>query len=77
MYSAPRPEPIDIRLVFRAYAILAGLRGFVLAGWGPVWLGTTVKTHVGNVLSKLQVENQSQVIVQALKRGLVCLDELD
>lgn len=37
----------------------------------------TVKTHVGNVLSKLQVENRAQAIVQALKRGLVSLDELE
>ncbi len=37
----------------------------------------TVKTHVGNVLSKLQVENRAQAIVQALKRGLVALEELE
>jgi DNA-binding NarL/FixJ family response regulator len=37
----------------------------------------TVKTHVGNVLSKLQVENRAQAIVQALKRSLVSLEELD
>jgi DNA-binding NarL/FixJ family response regulator len=36
----------------------------------------TVKTHVTRVLSKLQVENRAQAIVQALKRGLVSLDEL-
>jgi DNA-binding NarL/FixJ family response regulator len=36
----------------------------------------TVKTHVGNVLSKLQVENRAQATVQALKRGLVSLDDL-
>jgi two-component system, NarL family, response regulator LiaR len=36
----------------------------------------TVKTHVGNVFAKLQVENRSQAIVQALKRGLVSLEEL-
>jgi NarL family two-component system response regulator LiaR len=36
----------------------------------------TVKTHVSHVFSKLQVENRSQAIVQALKRGLVSLDEL-
>ena len=36
----------------------------------------TVKTHVTHVLSKLQVENRAQAIVQALKRGLVSLDEL-
>ncbi len=37
----------------------------------------TVKTHVGAVLSKLQVENRAQAIVQALKRGLVSLEELE
>ena len=37
----------------------------------------TVKTHVGNLLGKLQVENRAQAIVQSLKRGLVTLDQLD
>jgi two-component system, NarL family, response regulator LiaR len=36
----------------------------------------TVKTHVGNVLGKLQVENRAQAVVQALRRGLVTLEEL-
>jgi DNA-binding NarL/FixJ family response regulator len=36
----------------------------------------TVKTHVAHVLSKLQVENRAQAIVQALKRGIVALEEL-
>ena len=36
----------------------------------------TVNSHVGNVLSKLHVENRSQAIVQALKRRLVKLEEL-
>jgi DNA-binding NarL/FixJ family response regulator len=37
----------------------------------------TVKTHVGNVLAKLQAENRAQAIVQALRRGLISLDELE
>ena len=37
----------------------------------------TVKSHVGNLLGKLQVENRSQAIVQALKRHLVKLEELN
>lgn len=37
----------------------------------------TVKTHVAHVFSKLQVENRAQAAVQALKRGLVSLDELN
>ena len=36
----------------------------------------TVKTHVSNVLAKLEAENRAQAIVQALKRGLVSLEEL-
>jgi DNA-binding NarL/FixJ family response regulator len=36
----------------------------------------TVKTHVSHVFAKLQVENRAQAIVQALKRGLVSLEEL-
>jgi two-component system, NarL family, response regulator LiaR len=37
----------------------------------------TVKTHVSNVLAKLEAENRSQAIVQALKRGLVSLEDLE
>ena len=37
----------------------------------------TVKTHVSNVFAKLQVENRAQAVVQALKRGLVALEELE
>jgi two-component system, NarL family, response regulator LiaR len=37
----------------------------------------TVKTHVAHVLAKLAVENRAQATVQALKRGLVSLEELD
>jgi DNA-binding NarL/FixJ family response regulator len=36
----------------------------------------TVKTHVGHVLSKLGVESRGQALVQALKRGLVRLDDV-
>jgi DNA-binding NarL/FixJ family response regulator len=36
----------------------------------------TVKTHVGSVLAKLGVENRAQAAVQALKRGLVSIEDL-
>ena len=35
----------------------------------------TVKTHVANLLAKLGVENRAQALVQAIKQGLVSLDE--
>jgi DNA-binding NarL/FixJ family response regulator len=37
----------------------------------------TVKTHVGHVLSKLRAENRAQATVQALKRGLIALEDLE
>ena len=37
----------------------------------------TVKTHVGHVLSKLGVDNRAQATVQAIKRGLIALDEIE
>jgi hypothetical protein len=39
MYRGQRPEAIDTRWVFRAYAALASLAGFLLLGWGPMWFG--------------------------------------
>jgi two-component system, NarL family, response regulator LiaR len=36
----------------------------------------TVKSHVGNILAKLQLAHRAQVIAYALKQGLISLDEL-
>jgi DNA-binding NarL/FixJ family response regulator len=36
----------------------------------------TVKTHVGNILAKLQLEHRTQAVIYAVKQGLVSLDEL-
>lgn len=37
----------------------------------------TAKTHVGNILSKLQLGHRTQAVVYALKRGLLSLDEIE
>lgn len=37
----------------------------------------TVKTHVGNILSKLHLAHRSQAIIYALKKGLIALDDLE
>jgi len=33
-------EMVDTRWLFRTYIALAGVTGFILFGWGPLWLGT-------------------------------------
>lgn len=37
----------------------------------------TVKTHVGNILSKLQLAHRTQAVIYALKRGLISLDDIE
>jgi NarL family two-component system response regulator LiaR len=36
----------------------------------------TVKSHVGHLLGKLQLENRTQAVVYALKRGIVSIEEI-
>ncbi|MCP4418569.1 MAG: response regulator transcription factor [Chloroflexi bacterium] len=37
----------------------------------------TIKTHVGNILSKLHMSQRTQAVIVALKQGLISLDEID
>jgi NarL family two-component system response regulator LiaR len=37
----------------------------------------TVKTHVASILSKLGLANRTQIIIHALKQGIVALDEIE
>lgn len=37
----------------------------------------TVKTHVGNILAKLHLAHRTQVVIHALKQGLISLDEIE
>jgi NarL family two-component system response regulator LiaR len=37
----------------------------------------TVKTHVGNILTKLQLVHRSQAVIYALKKGTISLDEIE
>jgi two-component system, NarL family, response regulator LiaR len=36
----------------------------------------TVKTHVGNILTKLQLEHRTQAAIYALKKGIITLEEI-
>lgn len=37
----------------------------------------TVKTHVGNILTKLHLTHRTQAVIYALKKGLISLDEIE
>jgi two-component system, NarL family, response regulator LiaR len=37
----------------------------------------TVKRHVGNILTKLQLAHRTQAVIYALKSGLISLDDID
>ncbi|GCE21214.1 response regulator [Dictyobacter kobayashii] len=37
----------------------------------------TIKTHVGNILTKLQLAHRTQAVIYALKKGLISIDEID
>ncbi len=37
----------------------------------------TVKTHVSNILTKLQLAHRSQAVIYALKKELISLDEIE
>ncbi|MBN1265582.1 MAG: response regulator transcription factor [Anaerolineales bacterium] len=37
----------------------------------------TVKTHVGNILTKLHLAHRTQAVVYALKQGLISLDDIE
>lgn len=76
--GAARRDPLDAltereREVFEAMA--RGLTNVQIAERFVVSEGT-VRTHVANVLNKLDLRDRAQVTVYALKRGLVRLDEL-
>lgn len=76
--SATRRDPLDEltereREIFDAIA--RGLTNTEIAERFVVSEGT-VRTHVANVLGKLDLRDRTQVTVYALKRGLVRLDEL-
>ncbi len=41
-----------------------------------VWV-ETVKTHVGNILTKLHLAHRTQAALYAVKRGLISLDDVE
>ena len=72
----PEPDPLTPREAEVLRHVASGESNRVIAAALGV-SEETVKTHVANLLSKLQAENRAQATVQALKRGLISLDDTD
>ena len=76
VHAAPSPDDLTSREIDVLRQLARGRSNKEIAS--SLAIGEeTVKTHVGHVLAKLQVESRAQAIVQALKRGLVTLEELE
>ena len=76
---SPAPAKLRSKLSPRELEVLA----YVSAGYDNLKISAhlgicerTVKAHMSALYRKLNVENRAQAIVQALKRGIVSLDEL-
>ncbi len=69
----PTPEPLTEREVQVLRLIARGLDNHAIAA--QLNIGeATVRTHVGNILSKLQLANRVQAALYALRQGLTSLD---
>lgn len=70
------PEPLTEREVEVVRLVAQGLSNRQIAD--QLFIGeTTVRTHVGNILTKLHLANRVQATLYALREGLTNLDELD
>lgn len=69
----PTPEPLTEREVQVLRLIARGLDNHKIAE--QLSIGeATVRTHIGNILSKLQLANRVQAALYALRQGLTTLD---
>jgi two-component system, NarL family, response regulator LiaR len=72
--SPPTPEPLTerelevLQLVAQGYSNQAISEKLVISD-------ATVRTHIGNILTKLHLANRVQAALYALRRGLSSLDE--
>lgn len=70
------PEPLTQREVDIIRLVAQGLSNRQIAD--QLVIGeATVRTHVGNVLTKLHLANRVQATLYALREGLTSLDEID
>ena len=72
--SPPTPEPLTERELEVLQLVAQGLSNQEIAG--KLFIGdATVRTHIGNILSKLHLANRVQATLYALRKGLSSLDD--
>jgi two-component system, NarL family, response regulator LiaR len=72
--SPPTPEPLTERELEVLQLVAQGLSNQEIAG--KLVIGdATVRTHIGNILSKLHVANRVQAALYALRKGLSSLED--
>ena len=72
--SPPTPEPLTERELEVLQLVAQGLSNQEIAE--KLFIGdATVRTHIGNILSKLHLANRVQATLYALRKGLSSLDD--
>jgi hypothetical protein len=75
MVNGQRPEAIDTRWVFRAYAAAACVSGFVLVGWGPMWLGVDLAGQPWGKAALIRVAGATIVAAGLCAAGFAKVDD--
>lgn len=74
MFSEQLPDAIDTRWVFRAYAILAGIGGFVLFAWGPLWFGADLAGQPFGKAALIRVAGSVGLAAACCAAGFAAVD---
>jgi signal transduction histidine kinase len=75
MYSGQRPEAINTRWVFRAYAALASLAGLLLFGWGPMWFGSDLAGEPWGKAALIRVLGSIMIAAGCCAAGFAAIDD--
>jgi signal transduction histidine kinase len=75
MYGGQRPEAINTRWIFRAYAALTLLAGFLLLGWGPMWFGTDLVGEPWGKAALIRVLGSIIIAAGCCAAGFAAIDD--
>ena len=74
MNNRQRPDALDARWVFRGYAVLAGLGGFVLLGWGQMWFGDYLAGQPSGKAALIRVLGSILIAAACCAAGFAVVD---